>query len=113
MKHRVTVNDLMQQGYVYTRTEPIGRNFHRDFSPQVTPAEMLRVGVFGGKYMTDCTAEFPESWFKHAKLCHEQHDPALNSGRQSRLHCAANSKKRKALTRRTQRHGGISMEHIA
>jgi hypothetical protein len=78
LTHRITVNDLMQQGYVYTRTEPIGRNFHRDFAPQITPPEMLRVGVFGGKYMTDCTAEFPDDWFRHAKLCHERHDPALN-----------------------------------
>ena len=39
---------------------------------------MLALGVFGGKYMTDCTNEFPASWFSHAKLCHERHDPKLN-----------------------------------
>jgi hypothetical protein len=78
MHQRVTVNDLMQQGYVYARTEPVGRNFHPDFAPQLTPPEMLRLGVFGGKYLTDCTAEFPASWFKHAKLCPERHDARLN-----------------------------------
>jgi hypothetical protein len=68
----------MQRGYVYYRTEPAGRNFAPEFAPELTPPEMLRMGVFGGKYMTDCRAEFPRSWFRGAKLCHERHDPALN-----------------------------------
>jgi hypothetical protein len=28
--------------------------------------------------MTDCTAEFPDDWFAHAKLCADRHDAALN-----------------------------------
>jgi hypothetical protein len=68
----------MQTGYVYFLTEPAGRNFHPDFRPELTPATMLRLGVFGGKYMTDCRREFPRSWFTRAKLCAERHDPALN-----------------------------------
>ena len=75
---RVVVNDKMQRGYVYYRIEPIGRNFDSRFSPQLTPKEMLQLGVFGGKYMTDCRDEFPVSWFTHAKLCAERHDPRLN-----------------------------------
>lgn len=75
---KITVNDLMQKKYTYTLTEPVGRNFHPDFKPDLTPKEMLRLGVFGGKYMTDCTKEFPASWFTGAKLCHEFHDPKLN-----------------------------------
>lgn len=79
MKHRrVEVHDLMQQGYVYVLTEPAGQNFHRDFHPELTPKEMLELGVFGGKYMTDCREEFPADWFKNAKLCSERHDPKLN-----------------------------------
>jgi len=74
----ITVNDLMQQGYTYTLSEPMGKNFHPDFKPELTPKEMLSLGVFGGKYMTDCTDEFPKDWFIHAKLCHERHDPTLN-----------------------------------
>lgn len=74
----VVVNDLMQQGYRYVRSEPVGRNFHPDFVPQLTPGAMLKLGVFGGKYMTDCRAEFPADWFAGARLCHEFHDPALN-----------------------------------
>lgn len=55
MKQRlVEVNDKMQQGYAYLLTEPMGRNFHNDFQPALTPKDMLALGVFGGKYMTDC-----------------------------------------------------------
>ncbi len=75
---RIEVQDRMQQGYRYVRTEPAGKNFHRDFQPDLTPPQMLELGVFGGKYMTDCAAEFPEDWFRSAKLCPERHDPALN-----------------------------------
>lgn len=75
---RVLVNDLMQKGYVYHRTEPAGRKFDPDFRPELTPKEMLALGVFGGKYMTDCAAEFPAAWFARAKLCPERHDPKLN-----------------------------------
>jgi hypothetical protein len=74
----VVVNDRMQHGYVYYRTQPIGRNFDPSFAPELTPREMLHLGVFGGKYMTDCRDEFPSSWFKGAKLCAERHDPRLN-----------------------------------
>ncbi len=79
MKPReVVVNDRMQHDFVYTLTEPPGRNFHAGFEPQLTPEQMLRLGVFGGRYMTDCTAEFPAEWFEHARLCPERHDPELN-----------------------------------
>jgi hypothetical protein len=77
-KRRVAVNDLMQSSYVYYCTEPVGKNFHPEFKPELTPPEMLELGVFGGKYMTDCAGEFPDSWFRRAKLCHERHDPKLN-----------------------------------
>src|SRR5687768_2031235 len=75
---KVAVHDQMQKGYVYLRTEPPGRNFHPTFRPQLTPKQMLRLGVFGGKYMTDCASEFPSDWFEKAKLSAERHDAALN-----------------------------------
>lgn len=68
----------MQKGYKYELVEPVGRNFHKDFNPDLTPKEMLSFGVFGGKYMTDCTREYPKSWFVKAKLNSKFHDPSLN-----------------------------------
>ncbi len=77
MQKKVIVDDLMQQGE-YFLTEPIGKNFDPEFKPELTPQEMLELGVFGGKYMTDCRGEFPTSWYQNAKLCSEKHDPKLN-----------------------------------
>ena len=77
-KKIVVVNDKMQKKYRYELSQPIGRNFAPDFKPELTPKEMLALGIFGGKYMTDCRKEFPESWFRRAKLCSERHDPKLN-----------------------------------
>ena len=60
----VRVNDKMQRGYRYTLTAPVGRNFDPDFRPELTPKEMLALGVFCGKYLTDCRKEFPASWLR-------------------------------------------------
>ena len=59
-------------------TKPTGRDFHPQFKPELTPKQMLALGVFGGKYMTDCAKEFPRDWFARAKLCAKRHDPTLN-----------------------------------
>jgi hypothetical protein len=75
---QVAVDDKMQSGYTYILTEPSGRNFHPEFKPELTPKEMLALGVFGGKYMTDCRREFPSTWFRRAKLNPERRDPLLN-----------------------------------
>ena len=77
-KRVVAVNDKMQKAYRYTLTAGVGRGFHPDFKPQLTPAQMLALGVFAGKYMTDCRKEFPPSWFKRAKLSPKRRDPGLN-----------------------------------
>jgi hypothetical protein len=78
MKQRVVVNDRMQTNYVYCRTEPAGKNFAPQFRPQLTPKQMLALGVFGGKYMTDCHAEFPSAWFERAKLSPGRRDARIN-----------------------------------
>ena len=74
----IVVNDRMQKNYRYETTAPVGRNFASGFRPQLTPKEMLQLGVFGGKYMTDCRDEFPDDWFKNAKLSPDKHDAKLN-----------------------------------
>jgi hypothetical protein len=77
-KKIVIVNDKMQKGYRYELTEPVGHNFAPEFTPDLTPQQMLNFGVFGGKYMTDTQKEFPKSWFAKAKLSPRRHDSFLN-----------------------------------
>ena len=76
--HTVVVNDLMQSGYRYELVAPTGRGFDPGFKPELTPAEMLELGVFCGKYMTDGRAEFPASWFRRARLSPAGRDCSLN-----------------------------------
>lgn len=76
-KH-IVVNDLMQHGYEYDLVAPPGAEFDPRFAPELTPAEMLALGVFGGKYLTDCRGEFPDEWFEGARLSHDEHRPELN-----------------------------------
>jgi len=75
---RVKVNDKMQKSYVYWRTKRMGRDFRLGFNPELIPKQMLALGVFGGRYMTDCRREFPASWFKYAKLSKNGHRASLN-----------------------------------
>lgn len=74
----VTVSDKVQKKYRYTLTEPVGKNFHKDFKTELTPKEMLELGVFGGRYLNDCQDEFPKTWFAKAKLSDLEHNPELN-----------------------------------
>lgn len=78
MSRIVVVNDLMQSNYRYELSAPMGEDFDDGFAPELTPKQMLNLGVFGGKYMTDCKDEYPPDWFDGAKLCHTHHDPTLN-----------------------------------
>lgn len=73
----ITVNDRMQQGYAYRLEAPEGQEFAPGFFPFYTPAEMLRMGVFEGRYCNDCQAEFPSDWFSAARTS-PRPDPALN-----------------------------------
>ena len=80
MHKKIIINDKMQKGYYYL-TEPTGRNYDPEFKPELSPKEMLALGVFGGRYMRDCKKEFPASWFTKAKfhpLGKKGHDPKLN-----------------------------------
>lgn len=77
MNKIVIVNDKMQKNYIYYLTELIGKNFHEEFKPELTPQEMLNLWVFWWKYMNDCKNEFPKEWFLWAKLS-EKKDISLN-----------------------------------
>ncbi len=76
--HAVLVNDKMQKNYRYALVEKPGKNLDPRFKPDLTPKQMLKLGIFGGKYMTDCKKEFPADWFDEAKLSPKKNDPALN-----------------------------------
>lgn len=77
MRKKILVNDKMQKTHYFV-TEPMGKNFDPGFKPELTPKQMLELGVFGGKYMTDCQGEFPTSWFKNAKLSPNKKNINLN-----------------------------------
>lgn len=77
MKKKIIIDDKMQDGYYYL-TEPLGKKFDPEFKPELSPKKMLELGVFGEKYITDCKGEFPESWYKDAKLSPQIKDPDLN-----------------------------------
>ncbi|MCI5108418.1 MAG: hypothetical protein MRY49_01050 [Candidatus Pacebacteria bacterium] len=74
----IIVSDMMQRNYRYFLSAPAGKNFHKDFKPDLSPKQMLSLGVFDGKYMTDCQKEFPKDWFKKAKLSQEKQDVSKN-----------------------------------
>lgn len=78
MSRSITVNDHMQQNYIYQLTESEGRNFASNFQPELTPSQMLALGVFGGVYMRDCRDEFPAAWFREARLADTHRDARIN-----------------------------------
>lgn len=71
-KRIVNVSDKMQKNYKYELTEPAGRNFDPQFRPELSPKQMLALGIFCGRYMRDCRREFPASWFRGAKFAKDK-----------------------------------------
>src|SRR5262245_54257732 len=87
---RVVVSDKMQQRYTYTLEARPGRDFAPGFRPQVSPARMLRMGVFEGRYLNDCVLELPREWLAGAlragRLSPGAANPRVNAfGVKSRL----------------------------
>lgn len=76
MKRRITMQDDLQH-YTYECTQPIGQNFDNEFAPDLTPQQMLELGVFGGHYFEGHHEEFPPEWFTQARLS-GVHDPMMN-----------------------------------
>lgn len=74
----IVVNDKMQRNYAYELVEPEGQNFAAGFEPELTPIQMLELGVFEGKYLNDCQAEFLETWFAKAHISSQKADEMQN-----------------------------------
>lgn len=77
MVKKVVSSDILQKGYFYNLTEPVGINFDPKFKPQLTPKEMLELGIFGGQYFYGGEKEYPEEWFKNIVI-NKNPDPSLN-----------------------------------
>ncbi len=65
---KIVVNEAYQTGYSYELTEKKGENFDAEFIPELTPKEMLRLGIFGGDYFQEVPSEFPEDWFEEVEF---------------------------------------------
>jgi hypothetical protein len=79
----ITAYNKMDRGnYQYVIEAPMGDIEHPDFDPEFSPAEMLEMGIFEGKYLNDCVLEFPKEWFLPAiesgTLSPERPDPMCN-----------------------------------
>lgn len=75
---QIIVDENYQTGYTYTTTEPVGQNFDPTFTPDLTPAEMLQAGIFGGDYFNQVPAELPAAWFEEVTLSPKGADASLN-----------------------------------
>jgi hypothetical protein len=87
---KIKVNNRMQKNYEYILTFNAGTNLkhggfinenaiHYDFNPAFTPGQMLKMGVFEGKYCNDQIFEFPKEWYKNInKFSPEGSDSKIN-----------------------------------
>lgn len=68
----ILVNDKMQKNYNYILSKPMGNkadDFNRfGFNPELTPLEMLKMGVFEGKYINDCIMSFLKNGLMKVKI---------------------------------------------
>ena len=78
MYKKIVTKDKLQQNDVYYLIEPKGKNFDPDFKPELTPKQMLKLGVFGGYYFRNYIDEYPKSWFKNVNISPNFKDPDLN-----------------------------------
>lgn len=65
----ITAKGRYQKSYKYKLSAPIGRKFDPEFNPELTPKEMLELGIFSGFYFEGTVpTDIPKSWLKKAKL---------------------------------------------
>lgn len=77
MDKLVKTSNHLQRSYTYHLTQPVGKNFDPGFGPELTPKQMLELGVFDGYYRSVTPHEFPTDWFTNAKLS-DTPNPKLN-----------------------------------
>ena len=74
-----TIRAASRHGYSYVLDAEPG-TLDAEFRPDLTPGEMLMLGVFEGRYLNDCVREFPADWFvgalQYGRLSPEGADPA-------------------------------------
>ena len=59
---------VAKNGYSYILVCPVGGEYDPSFQPVFTPIEMLKMGVFEGKYLNDDIFEYPREFFIEAKV---------------------------------------------
>lgn len=64
--------------YIHQLSAPEGKSFDPRFKPELTPKQMLELGIFGGSYLNDAQDEFPPDWFENVKLSDHGADPKFN-----------------------------------
>lgn len=68
VEKKITYSDRFQKKYQYTLSEPEGKNFDPLFRPDLTPRQMLHMGIFGGAYfigVPGCIpSDLPRAWFQ-------------------------------------------------
>jgi hypothetical protein len=64
----IVVDEPYQTGYQYSLVVPAGKDFEPEFRPQLSPQQMLELGIFGGAYFTEPPSEFPNQWFKRVQF---------------------------------------------
>ena len=69
---KITYSDNFQKKYHYILTEPEGKNFDPRFRPDLTPRQMLKIGIFGGAYFIGVEKgipkDLPREWFDGVSL---------------------------------------------
>ena len=52
----------------FIKTKTIDKDIYKIFKPEISPKNMLELGVFGGSYFGSKIKEYPKSWLQKAKL---------------------------------------------
>lgn len=73
----IIMDTKMERKYAFTLTEPVGKNYSKNFKPYYTPIQMMKLGVFEGKYLNDLRGTLPDELYRDAKTS-DKPDTTLN-----------------------------------